>query len=159
MYPHYTVETVTTNILGRIGIVLDSSYFYAATDTDLDEEAQWRSLQFQLGLYAHPIFHPDGDYPQVMIDRIANRSKAEGFTRSRLPSFTSAEVNSIRGTADYFGLNHYTSYKANYVADYEISEPNFYLDQGTNTEYVESTIHGNNGWPVSIVFVVLKCTE
>lgn len=128
---------------------MDSSYFYAVNNTALNEEAQERALQFQLGYYAHPIFHPNGNYPQVMIDRIASRSAAEGFSHSRMPSFTSEEINMIRGTADYFGLNHYTSYNAIYIDDYGVGDPNFYLDQGIITETVESSIHGQNGWTVS----------
>lgn len=89
-----------------------------------------------------------------MIDRVANRSVEEGFSHSRMPYFTSAEINLIRGTSDYFGINHYTSYKASYVEDAIASEPNFSLDQGASTEYVESTVHGNNGSPVSSIFAL-----
>lgn len=44
-----------------------------------------------------------------MIDRIRNLSREQGFTRSRLPEFTKNEIQRIRGTADFFGINHYTS--------------------------------------------------
>lgn len=38
---------------------------------------------------------------------------------SRLPEFTESEKQRIKGTYDYFGLNHYTTvltYKINYPA-------------------------------------------
>lgn len=48
-----------------------------------------------------------------MIDRIAERSKDQGYETSRLPAFTDEEIKYIKGTSDYFGLNHYSSYKSN----------------------------------------------
>ena len=54
-------------------------------------------LNPQLGIYANPIFTEEGDYPSVVKERIDANSKAEGFTTSRLPKFTSEEVNFIKG--------------------------------------------------------------
>jgi beta-glucosidase/6-phospho-beta-glucosidase/beta-galactosidase len=44
-----------------------------------------------------------------MKDQVAARSSAQGFLTSRLPEFTQEEIVSIRGSFDFFGLNHYTS--------------------------------------------------
>lgn len=44
-----------------------------------------------------------------MIDRIGSLSKQQGYTKSRLPRFTQAEIERIRGTADFFGINSYTT--------------------------------------------------
>lgn len=44
-----------------------------------------------------------------MIDRIDNLSKQQGFPRSRLPKFTKDEIERIKGTSDFFGINSYTS--------------------------------------------------
>ncbi|XP_017483825.1 PREDICTED: myrosinase 1 isoform X2 [Rhagoletis zephyria] len=94
---------------GKIGLTMDTSWMEPKTDSVDDQEASERALQFYLGWYAHPIFSKRGNYPQVMIDRIHNLSKEQGFTRSRLPEFTADEVRRIRGTADFFGINSYTS--------------------------------------------------
>lgn len=44
-----------------------------------------------------------------MISSIAKNSLAEGFPNSRLPEFTKDEIEYIRGTSDFLGLNYYTS--------------------------------------------------
>lgn len=47
-----------------------------------------------------------------MKDRIAKISKMENFTQSRLPEFTKEEVAFLKGTYDFIGLNHYSTYLA-----------------------------------------------
>lgn len=47
-----------------------------------------------------------------MKEKVAAKSAAQGFARSRLPEFTPEEVDYVRGTSDYFGLNHYSTYIA-----------------------------------------------
>lgn len=57
----------------------------------------------------HPIFSTQGNYPRIMIDRIGELSRQQGFSKSRLPSFTSDEIKMIHNTSDFFGINSYTS--------------------------------------------------
>ncbi|ELV10219.1 Lactase-phlorizin hydrolase [Tupaia chinensis] len=73
-----------------------------------DVEAADRSLQFSLGWFAHPIFR-NGDYPDAMKWKVGNRSELQHLATSRLPSFTEEEKAYIRGTADVFCLNTYSS--------------------------------------------------
>ena len=65
---------------------------------------------FQWGAWAHPIFSETGDFPKRFKEKIAAKSAEQGFFRSRLPKFTPEEVEYIRGTSDFFGLNHYSTY-------------------------------------------------
>ncbi|XP_063932811.1 myrosinase 1-like isoform X1 [Zophobas morio] len=106
---------------GKISIVINTNWEEPGSDDAKDVEAAERTLQFRFGWFANPIVH--GNYPQVMIDRIGNRSVQEGFTQSRLPQFTDEEVESIKGTYDYIGLNHYSTSLIKWREDIEIGEP------------------------------------
>ncbi|XP_049541756.1 myrosinase 1-like [Anopheles darlingi] len=94
---------------GQIGITLDTSWPEPATNSEEDRNASEMAAQFYLGWFGHPIFSATGNYPQLMIDRIGAMSRQQGYTKSRLPSFTPAEIERIKGTADFFGINSYTS--------------------------------------------------
>ncbi|XP_015240203.1 PREDICTED: lactase-phlorizin hydrolase [Cyprinodon variegatus] len=67
-----------------------------------------RAMQFQLGWFAHPIFK-NGDYPEAMKAQVLVKSELQGLSESRLPSFTEEEKSFIKGTADMFCVNHYTT--------------------------------------------------
>nr|CAD7593610.1 unnamed protein product [Timema genevievae] len=113
---------------GKISIALNSNYMYPKTDSDDDVYAATVAMQFNLGWYAHPIFSTDGDYPAVMKERVAASSTAQGLTSSRLPEFGDTWVNYIKGTHDFFGLNHYTSSLASLGADGTVGTK--YYDMG-----------------------------
>ncbi|XP_049838028.1 myrosinase 1-like [Schistocerca gregaria] len=124
---------------GRVGITLSTDWYEPAEDTEACVDAQRRMFEFQLGLYAHPIF-VDGDYPAVVRERVDNNSRAEGRPRSRLPSFTEEEKQEIRGSSDFFGLNVYTTSLV--MPGESGTSPSLELDSGVIRFYNES-------WPVS----------
>lgn len=68
-----------------------------------------QNIWFQLGWFAAPIFSSTGNYPAIMIEEIANNSLSEGRSSSRLPTFSKTWIDMIRGSADFLGLNYYTS--------------------------------------------------
>uniref|UniRef100_A0A8D0DE47 Lactase n=1 Tax=Sander lucioperca TaxID=283035 RepID=A0A8D0DE47_SANLU len=95
---------------GKIGIALNSDWV-EPMDPSRPEDiaAADRYLQFMLGWFAHPIF-VNGDYPATLKTQIEQkRNECPLSDPARLPVFTTEESQRIRGTADYLGLNHYTS--------------------------------------------------
>ena len=92
---------------------MDSQWFEPRSNNDEDRAAAERALQFQLGLYANPIF-VNGDYPEIVKALVAQKSQAGGLNESRLPSFTEDEKKMIKGTHDFFAYNTYSTYLVEY---------------------------------------------
>ncbi|XP_049866281.1 lactase/phlorizin hydrolase-like [Pectinophora gossypiella] len=113
---------------GEIGIVFDVLWYEPATENDTEAAMDLQYFTWQQ--YAHPIFSETGDYPARMKEKIAAKSTAQGFLRSRQPQFTPEEIDYVRGTSDFFGLNHYSTayvYRNESVYGYHDS-PSFYDD-------------------------------
>ncbi|KAH0998490.1 hypothetical protein HUJ05_000014 [Dendroctonus ponderosae] len=100
-----------------------------------------------MGLFAHPIFV--GNWPQVVIDRVGNRSALEGLPQSRLPEFTREEIDYIKGTYDWFGLNYYTTALAQlaYKVDDLPGNASYDIDKG-HISLVDATwkVSGTTSW-------------
>ena len=62
-----------------------------------------------MGWLAHAIFSKSGGYPPVMVKTIASNSELEGRHWSRLPEMSLEWKTFIRGSADFLGINYYTS--------------------------------------------------
>lgn len=83
--------------VGQFGITLNVGWSEADDPFNSDHlKASERALQFDFGWFAHPIVI-DGNYPKVMIDKVAYKSKVQNFSQSRLPSFTEDEQRMIKG--------------------------------------------------------------
>lgn len=88
------------DLLGMIKQILHSSestYFIMYICT-----AMWLSWHIYLFRFLDPIFF--GDYPEVMRTILGDR----------LPTLTKKESELVKGSADFVGINHYTSY---YITD------------------------------------------
>ncbi|CAG8980431.1 hypothetical protein HYALB_00003996 [Hymenoscyphus albidus] len=86
---------------GQIGITLNGDGVYPWDPNDpLDVEAANRKLEFSISWFADPIYL--GTYPSSMKKQLG----------SRLPTFTSEEIALVKGSNDFYGMNHYT---ANYI--------------------------------------------
>jgi len=82
---------------GQIGMTNNCDWREPLTNNEKDKAAAERALEFFVSWFADPIYK--GDYPEVMKKRLGNR----------LPRFSDEEKEMIKGTSDFFGLNHYTT--------------------------------------------------
>ncbi|XP_035772763.1 myrosinase 1-like [Anopheles albimanus] len=108
---------------GVVGITLSGRYYYPATN-ETDPAVIDRAIDFQIGWFANALFGPDGNYPATMIADIGEHSMREGRATSRLPTFSPAERDRLRGASDFLGYNYYSSRLATLATgDYDPTLP------------------------------------
>ncbi|CAG9832194.1 unnamed protein product [Diabrotica balteata] len=129
---------------GKVTIILDSLFYEPGSDSEEDKAAVERGLQFDIGIYANPIYN--GDWPQLVKDRIAYRSKLEGLEKSRLPELTKEEIDYIRGTYDFFALNHYSTNMVNSTEEPPPGNPSYEADQNIVTWHKPEWEMGSADW-------------
>ncbi|KAG8125102.1 hypothetical protein E2320_020395 [Naja naja] len=94
---------------GKVGIVLNSDWAEPRNPrSPQDLKAAERYLQFMLGWFAHPIFI-NGDYPEILKTQIEEKNNQCSVDFAKLPAFSNKDKEMVQGTADFFGLSHYTS--------------------------------------------------
>jgi len=82
---------------GTIGISNNCDWREPLTESDQDREAAQRSLEFFYGWFTDPIVF--GEYPEVMQKKLGKR----------LPIFSNDDRRLLLKSADFLGLNHYTT--------------------------------------------------
>ncbi|RYP71673.1 hypothetical protein DL771_004624 [Monosporascus sp. 5C6A] len=83
---------------GEIGITLNGDYTYPWDPEDpRDVEAADRKIEFAISWFADPIYF--GKYPDSMLKQLGDR----------LPKFTPEELALVKGSNDFYGMNHYTA--------------------------------------------------
>uniref|UniRef100_A0A8C3M8V1 Uncharacterized protein n=1 Tax=Geospiza parvula TaxID=87175 RepID=A0A8C3M8V1_GEOPR len=142
---HLYNETFRARQGGLISITINSDWAEPRNPhSQEDVEAARRFMQFFLGWFAHPIFK-NGDYSEVMKRTIRERSLAQGLSKSRLPEFTESEKQRIKGTYDYFGLNHYTTVLT-YNQNYPKGVMSYDSDRGVATVTDRSWLSSGSLW-------------
>ena len=128
---------------GIIGIANNCDWREPLTDSDRDRAAAERALEFFLGWFADPIYF--GDYPASMRERVGKR----------LPKFTDEDKALIQGSADYFGLNHYTTLYASQPEDEGSLKVDVYNNSGMSEDHgviltqSETLLKTEMGWTVA----------
>ncbi|KAF6746126.1 beta-glucosidase [Ephemerocybe angulata] len=83
---------------GTIGVTLDAIAFIPYDETPESRAAAQRAFDARTGWFADPIYK--GHYPASLYTITPPGT---------LPTFTEAEIDVVRGSSDFFGLNTYTS--------------------------------------------------
>ncbi|CEM31609.1 unnamed protein product [Vitrella brassicaformis CCMP3155] len=82
-----------------VGITLNSEWYVPFDGNDPDDLDAARALtDLQVGWFADPIYGT-GDYPESL----------KAHYGDDMPLFTEKEKAAVKGSADFFGLNHYTT--------------------------------------------------
>ncbi|KAF2889701.1 hypothetical protein ILUMI_16472, partial [Ignelater luminosus] len=77
---------------------------------------------------------------------LSHRSKIEGYSRTRLPLFTSEEIRYIRGTSDFIAVNHYTTFYT--VNDKTIRPPTKSPSSLTDSRTI---VWQDDNWPIGVL--------
>ncbi|XP_053110130.1 LOW QUALITY PROTEIN: beta-klotho [Hemicordylus capensis] len=93
---------------GLVSLSLHSDWAEPANPfVDTHRKAAERFLQFEVAWFSDPIFKT-GDYPVAMREYI-NYKNSKGLSNSSLPYFTDEENKLVKGAADFYALNHFTT--------------------------------------------------
>ncbi|XP_044746138.1 myrosinase 1-like [Coccinella septempunctata] len=101
------VEEFKISQKGFLGLSVDTAWAEPKTDSILDKLAAEEEMLFSYFYYLHPLIF--GDYPTLLKMKISLKSSVQGFRTSRLPKFNESEIELLRGSFDFIGLNHYTT--------------------------------------------------
>ncbi|CAB3227769.1 unnamed protein product [Arctia plantaginis] len=130
---------------GNVGISIELNWFDPVKNNTENAAAVARARAFQIDLYMHPIFSETGNFPNLVREIVARKSKEQGFTSSRLPTLTAEEIKLIRGSADFVGMNHYTSFLVqNSKKQYE--SPSLDDDIGVELSYRSEWKPSKSSW-------------
>ncbi|KAJ6655384.1 hypothetical protein lerEdw1_005442 [Lerista edwardsae] len=93
---------------GQVSLSLHSDWAEPANPfIDTHWKAAERFLQFEIAWFSDPIFKT-GDYPAAMRKYLAYKN-SKGLSDSSLPYFTEEEKKLVKGAADFYALNHFTT--------------------------------------------------
>lgn len=121
---------------GSIGITLNMDWKEPLSDSAADQAAQRRALDWQLGWFADPIYK--GAYPATMRERCGDR----------LPEFSDEEVAMLKGSSDFFGLNHYSTDFVSEGEDGPPAVPNYFADQDVRNVSDPRWQRTDMGWDI-----------
>ncbi|CAJ0604181.1 unnamed protein product [Cylicocyclus nassatus] len=92
---------------GKFGIIVGGRWCTTFSTSEADKAAVNRALDWMFNWTVQPIFGKNGDYPALMKKEIEALEKKEN--QEILPKFSAEELNELKGSADFLGINYYVS--------------------------------------------------
>lgn len=129
------------NQRGKVGIALDSMFSFSN-----DSATSNRAMQYNLGIFAHPLFSKSGGYPEIVVKEIEKTSLEEGRITSRLPDLSGKWKHIIKGAADFIGINYYTSRYVSKAKEPLGENPSFERDYDLDEVHDPKWRHGLSRW-------------
>ncbi|XP_037496898.1 beta-glucosidase 17 isoform X2 [Jatropha curcas] len=113
---------------GIIGISVHTKWMIPKYHNVASQNASSRACDFAFGWIIHPITY--GDYPETM----------RYLVGKRLPEFTEAEMELVKGSFDFIGINYYTTNYADDVKYYDSIHLSYTTDSRVNETYEKNGI-------------------
>ncbi|XP_060524837.1 myrosinase 1-like isoform X2 [Cylas formicarius] len=104
---------------GKVGMEYSIYWYLPATNSEADKKAAERARAFVFEWFAHPVIK--GDYPPILINQVGNLSQQEGRNVSRLPRYSTVEIENIKGTYDFVGVNAFRTFFASDLSGQNLS--------------------------------------
>ncbi|XP_063388279.1 myrosinase 1-like [Cydia fagiglandana] len=124
-------------------VSITNQEFWLEPKTEADLELMLLAREYAFGRYTYPIYSAEGGWPPALEAYMALKSEKEGYPRSRLPPLTPEEIQLIKGSFDFFALNHYTSRTVRALTPGE--QPGQYMFE--SVEEVGAVLEGREQWP------------
>ena len=123
---------------GIVSIALNSDWREPLTASAADVAAAQRSMEFNLGWFADPIYF--GDYPPAMRAQLG----------ARLPTFSAEQRAMLTNSSDFFALQHYASMMISSRPENEaLADGTFHKDENVKWHNTAGARKNMLGWDIA----------
>ncbi|CAH2231806.1 myrosinase 1-like [Pararge aegeria] len=140
---------------GSVGISLAMNWADPVINNTENYQATELYRDFTIGLYVNPIWSKHGDFPSTVKDRVLQRSRDQGYMQSRLPVLSPEEIKLLKGSADFMGVNHYTTFLVK-TTDKVHSIPSIENDIGVEVSFRPEWKKSQSSWLRSAPYGIYK---
>ncbi|XP_068625468.1 myrosinase 1-like [Battus philenor] len=140
---------------GSVGISMSLNWADPVDNSTDNKEAAEIFRDFNIALFLDPIWSKEGGFPSTVKDMVAKKSKSQGFYRSRLPTLSPQEIKLLKGSADFLGVNHYTTFLVKATTQ-TFDPPSFIDDAGVEMLFGDKWTQSESFWLRSAPYGIYK---